>query len=444
MSIGELFSKAYELWKRDVLWLILAAFVVGIIMFAIILVAGLIVVAIGGAAFGLSSGSDTVTGLSAGVIVLGVIIYIVAMFLVAAIGLAFYGGVFEMVIGAAKDNRPVVFGDLFSGFRKFSSYLIFALVLAGIGIGFLILSVTIIGIPIAIVLAIWISVLWLYVLPLIADKGMTFGEAAGASRAMVKSVGWWKTFGLIILLEVAIWVVLFIVQLITSPFGSDPESAGYVIRNIIYAIVAGRRRALLHLLHQRDVPELRRRHPAGHRRRPAPPVGGYAVPPAPPAPPQAPVTPATPVTPAAPVTPPVTPETAAPPAPPAPPAAGAATAVTAAADPGGRRRRRGQDGRSRRRGRGQDRGRRRGRAGGPRSARHASRGSAGAEQSAAASAAHLRPAQPALTRTGRGCDRSPGPFLRLPARYAVARKGRGTGAGGRREYAPAGCRPRGR
>jgi len=236
MAIGEIFSKAYELWKRDVLWLILASFVVGIIMFAIVLVASLIVVAFGGAAFGLSAGSDSITGLSVGVIVLGVIVYIVALFLVAAIGLAFYGGVFEMVIGAAKANRPVVFGDLFSGFRKFSSYLVFALVLAGIGIGCLILFVTIIGIPFALVLGVWISVLWLYVLPLIADRGLTFGEAAGQSRAMVKAVGWWKTFGTVILLEVAIWVVLFIVQLITTPLGSDSHSAGYAVRNIIYAI----------------------------------------------------------------------------------------------------------------------------------------------------------------------------------------------------------------
>ena len=330
MSIGELFSKAYELWKRDVLWLILAAFVVGIIMFAIVLVATLIIVAMGGAAFGLSAGSDTVTGLSAGVIVLGVIIYIVALFLVAAIGLAFYGGVFEMVIRAAKENRPVVFGDLFSGFRKFSSYLIFALVLAGIGIGFLILSVTIIGIPVAIVLAIWISVLWLYVLPLIADKGMTFGEAAGRSRAMVKSVGWWKTFGLIILLEVAIWVVTLIIQLITSPLGSDPESAGYVVRNIVYAIV----QAIIvpYSICYISVMYLSSGGAAEPAVAGAPPVaGGYAVPPAPPAPPQPPVVPATPVTPATTVAPPVTPPTAAPPAPPAA-AAGAATAVTMADD----------------------------------------------------------------------------------------------------------------
>ncbi len=325
MSIGDIFSKAFELWKRDVLWLILAAFVVGIIMFAIVLVAGVIVIAIGGAAFGLSSGSDTITGLSVGVIVLGVVVYIVALFLVAAIGLAFYGGVFEMVIGAAKENRPVVFGDLFSGFRKFSSYLVFALVLAGIGIGFVILSVTIIGIPIALVLGIWISVLWLYVLPLIADKGLTFGEAAGRSRAMVKSVGWWKTFGMIILLEVAIWAVLIIAQLITSPLGSDPESAGYVFRNILYAVVQAVvvPYAICYIsvmyLGSGGVAE-----PAIAA--PPAPGGGYAVPaapPAPPAPPQAPVTPAAAATPAA----PVTAQTAALPPTPPPPATGPAGAA---------------------------------------------------------------------------------------------------------------------
>ena len=333
MSIGDIFTKAFELWKRDVLWLILAAFVVGIIMFAIVLVAGVIVIAIGGAAFGLSSGSDSITGLSAGVIVLGVIIYIVALFLVAAIGLAFYGGVFEMVIGAAKENRPVVFGDLFSGFRKFSSYLVFALVLAGIGIGFVILSVTIIGIPIALVLGIWISVLWLYVLPLIADEGMTFGEAAGRSRAMVKSVGWWKTFGMIILLEVAIWVVLVIVQLITSPLGSDPESAGYVFRNILYAVAQAV--VVPYTICYVSVMYLGSGGVAEPAIAGAPlaPGGGYAVPPAPPAPPaprQAPVTPATPVTPAA----PVTPQTAATPPKPSVAAPPAGAAGAAASDAG--------------------------------------------------------------------------------------------------------------
>ena len=318
MSVGDVFSKAFDLWKRDVLWLILAAFVVGLIMFAIFLVATLIVVAVGGAAFGLSASSDSLTGVSAGVAVIGVIIYLVAVFLVAAIGLAFYGGVFEMVIGAAREDRPVRFGDLFSGFRTFSSYLIFALVLAGIGIGLALLFVTLIGIPIAIVLAVWLSVIWLYVLPLIADKNLTFGEAAGTSRAMVKAVGWWKTFGMIILLEIAIWVVLVIFQLITSPLGNDPESAGYVVRNLVYAVVQAV--VVPYAICYISVMYL------GSSGAAEPAVAGaYAVPAAPPAPPQAPVTPSTPVTPPAPVTP------EAPAAPAA--AAGAATAVTAASEP---------------------------------------------------------------------------------------------------------------
>ncbi len=316
MSIGDVFSKAFELWKRDVLWLVLAAFVVGIIMVAIFIVATLIVVAVGGAAFGLSGGGDSFTGVSAGVLVVGVIVYIIALFVVAAVAMTFYGGVFEMVIGAAKENRPVRFGDLFSGFRKFNSYLVYALVMAGIGIGMVILAVTIIGIPVAIILGIWISVIWLYVLPLIADRGLTFGDAQAQSRQMVKDVGWWKTFGMVVLLEVAIWVVLIIFQLITSPLGSDPESAGYVVRNIVYAVVQafvvpfavcyiavmylGSGGAATPAIADGGLP-------------PAPPAGPYAVPPAPPAPPQGPVTSSTPVT--TPVAPPVpvTPEAPAPP-----------------------------------------------------------------------------------------------------------------------------------
>jgi hypothetical protein len=326
MSIGDVFSKAFDLWKRDVLWLILAAFVVGIIMFAIFLVATLIVVALGGAAFGLSASSDSLTGVSAGVAVLAVIIYLVAVFLVAAVGLAFYGGVFEMVIGAARENRPVRFGDLFSGFRKFGSYLIFALVLAGIGIGLILLFVTLIGIPVAIVLAVWLSVIWLYVLPLIADKDLTFGEAAGTSRAMVKAVGWWKTFGMIVLLEIAIWAVLVIFQLITSPLGNDPESAGYVIRNLVYAVVQAvvvpYAICYISVMYLGSAEATEPAVAGG-----AAPIGGYALPPAPPAPPQAPPTPTTPVTPPS----PVAPETAAA----AAVAAGAATAVTAPSEPTG-------------------------------------------------------------------------------------------------------------
>ncbi len=68
MTVGEVFAKAWELWKRDVGWLILAGLVVGLIVgvvavvvFAI--VAGMAAVSIGGIAIGSNGNSTSLTGL---------------------------------------------------------------------------------------------------------------------------------------------------------------------------------------------------------------------------------------------------------------------------------------------------------------------------------------------------------------------------------------------
>ena len=89
--------------------------------------------------------------------------------------------------------------------------------------------VTLIGIPVAIALGIWIGIMWLYVLPLIADHGLTFGDAQRRSREMVKSVGWWRTFGQIVLLWVIIAVVDIIISAIFGGGASDPGSAKYIV-----------------------------------------------------------------------------------------------------------------------------------------------------------------------------------------------------------------------
>jgi hypothetical protein len=333
MSIGDVFSKAFELWKKDVLWLILAALVVGLVIgvIAAIMFAIIFGVALGGVGLGLSSGGDSINGVGVGMLILAFIGYVVGLFVIMVLAMTFYGGMFEMVIGAARENRPVVFGDLFSGFKKFGSYAIFALVMAGIVIALSLLNIIpLLGTLAMIVALIWIEVIWLYVLPLIADRGLTFGEAQARSRAMVKDVGWWKTFGMLILLMVAIWAVALVIGLLSSALGRASESAGGIIGGllfIVFEVVVGPYVicyvSTMYLGSGGVEPAL-----AGGGA-PTPPVGGYAVPPAPPAPPQAPVIPVTPATPAVPVTPPLTPATAAAPAPDAA-AAGAATAVTAA------------------------------------------------------------------------------------------------------------------
>ena len=57
MSVGEVFSKAFELWKKDVLWLILAALVVGLVIAVImgVMLAIVFGVALGGVGLGYNS-----------------------------------------------------------------------------------------------------------------------------------------------------------------------------------------------------------------------------------------------------------------------------------------------------------------------------------------------------------------------------------------------------
>ncbi|HZL64862.1 MAG TPA: glycerophosphoryl diester phosphodiesterase membrane domain-containing protein, partial [Thermoleophilia bacterium] len=220
MTVGEVFAKAWELWKKDIGWLILAGLVVGLIVGVIALIVGAIVlsmaaVSVGGFAIGASGSSRSLTGLGIGSAIVAIVVALVGYLIVSVLSVVFYGGIFEMVIGAAREGRGVDFVDVFSGFRKFGKFLIFWLVVVGIGLVCGIVAlIPIIGIIADIVFLVWLGVTWIYVLPLIADRGMTFGEAAKTSSAMVKSTGWWKTLGLVAVLMVAIFVIGVVIGLI--------------------------------------------------------------------------------------------------------------------------------------------------------------------------------------------------------------------------------------
>ena len=245
MSIGDVFARAWDLWRRDVGWLILAGLVVGLIM-AVIFGIGFGVFAAITAGAGATIGADladdstsSLTGLGAGMLGVGVIVYAVFMFLVQVVAMTFYGGMFEMVIGAYRQQRNVRFGDLFSGFHKFGAYAVYALVLFGISIGLSLLNILpIIGGIISLVVSIWITVIWLYVLPLIADQGLGFGQAASQSNQMVKGAGWWWTFGMVILLGIAALVAVVVIVLIGMGVYQGSEWAGVAIGLLLFLVFA--------------------------------------------------------------------------------------------------------------------------------------------------------------------------------------------------------------
>jgi hypothetical protein len=240
MSIGDVFAKAWELWRRDIGWLILAGLVVGLIVgvVAIIvfsIVAGMLAVSVGGIALGANNSSTGLAGLGIGTLIAAIILGVAGYLIVSVLAMVFYGGMFEMVIGAARESRGVNFADLFGGFRKFGSFIVFWLVIVGISIACgIVMIIPVIGWIAVPVFAAWLGTTWLYVLPLIADRGLTFGEAARTSSQMVKGVGWWKTFGTIIVLSAAFFVVLLVISAL-----GRASSALSSILTLIFEIAAG-------------------------------------------------------------------------------------------------------------------------------------------------------------------------------------------------------------
>ena len=277
MTIGDVFARAWDLWRKSIGWLILAGLVVGAIMaltFAIIF--GIVSAVVAGAASTagndlMSNSGSSLSALGAGLGVLGLIVYVVAMFLVQVLAITFYGGMFEMVIGAYRQKRDVRFGDLFAGFRHFSAYVVYALVLLGVSLGLNVLGLLpFLGALIAFVVSIWLTVIWMYVLPLIADQGVGFMEAAGRSKQMVGNAGWWWTFGMVILLGFASLAAFVVILLDRLGLLQDERVRRDRQRHPAVPAVRGPLPALRDLLRQRAVHRLRRgRGPGAGRRRAA-------------------------------------------------------------------------------------------------------------------------------------------------------------------------------
>ena len=240
MSIGDVFTKAWEMWRRDIGWLILAGLVIGLIvgvvaMIVFAIVAGMLAASVGGIALGTYGESNGLTGLSVGTLIVAFILGAVGYLVVSILSVVFYGGLFEMVIGAAREDRAVNFGDLFGGFRKFGSFIVFWLVIAGISLACGIVAIIpILGIIAVLVFGAWLGTTWLYVLPLIADRGLTFGEAARTSSQMVKAVGWWKTFGMVAVLGAAFFVAVLVISLM-----GRASSAFSSLLLLVFEIAAG-------------------------------------------------------------------------------------------------------------------------------------------------------------------------------------------------------------
>jgi MFS family permease len=89
------------------------------------------------------------------------------------------GGYLLLIILYLRENRKPTFSDLFIGFKQFGNLFLFFLVLLIIFIGFALLVLP------GLVFATW----WLYVLPLMADRKMSFSDAMRMSMNKVNEKG---------------------------------------------------------------------------------------------------------------------------------------------------------------------------------------------------------------------------------------------------------------
>lgn len=128
-------------------------------------------------------------------------------------------GLYGMVVGRVRDGRAAHVGDVFDRFDRFWSFFGAFFVLA-ILIG--LASLTIVG-------GILLAAIWLYVFPLMVDRGLGFGEAMSESYRMVKEAGFWEHVALVLIVVVISAVTHGVLGLLATPFLVALVAAGYYV-----------------------------------------------------------------------------------------------------------------------------------------------------------------------------------------------------------------------
>jgi hypothetical protein len=128
-------------------------------------------------------------------------------------------GLYGMVVKRVRDGQRPEVGDVFGQMNRFWSFFAAALVL-GLLIG--LAAVTVIG-------GIVLATIWLYVFPLMVDRGIGLGEAMGTSYRMVKEAGFWEHVALVIVFLVISSLANGVLAIIATPFFVTAVAAGYYV-----------------------------------------------------------------------------------------------------------------------------------------------------------------------------------------------------------------------
>jgi hypothetical protein len=248
MDIAGVFGSAWSLYERNVGWLIVAGIIAGTVSGGVILV----FVALGGVAgyatFGGLSSSGSSGGVSVAGALGGMMLVMACGFLVAQLlVLVLQGGMLKMAIDSGRSGRGAQLGDLFAGFARLPAYLVFGLIAAfGVSAGCLLVFVVtakvapvllLLALPVCFVLVVWLFVSWVYAVPLIADRGLSPIEALTRSREMVARVGWFSTFGLLLLVVILTWLISSLISAATALVFGRGAAASVLAMSVVDIVI---------------------------------------------------------------------------------------------------------------------------------------------------------------------------------------------------------------
>jgi len=138
------------------------------------------------------------------------------------------GGYFLLIICFLRDQRKPSFNDIFAGLQQFGNLIPYFLVLLLIFIGFMLLILP------GFLFATW----WLYVLPLMVDRKMSFSEAMRLSMNKVNDTGFLMHLVFLLLISVipilllnflsAMIPFLFVLKILLPPFQAGCLASLYV------------------------------------------------------------------------------------------------------------------------------------------------------------------------------------------------------------------------
>jgi hypothetical protein len=128
-------------------------------------------------------------------------------------------GLYGMLVKRVRDGQQPGVGDVFGQMNRFWSFFAATLVLVVlIGLA----SLTIIG-------GILLATIWLYVFPVMVDRGMGLGEAMGTSYRLVRDAGFWEHLALIIVFLVISSIANGALGILATPFLVALVGAGYYV-----------------------------------------------------------------------------------------------------------------------------------------------------------------------------------------------------------------------